>query len=53
MPTTNIVVHGSCLDSTTTIDLNFDQALSESLSHDIHQLLHTNAFEQKKKSILF
>ena len=53
-PTTNIIVHGSCLYSTTTIDLNFDQALSETLSHDIHQLLlHTDAFEHKKKSILF
>ena len=53
MPTTNIVVHGNCLYSTTAINLNFDQALSETLIHDMYQLLRTDTFEQKKKSIHF
>lgn len=31
----------------------FDLSLPESLRHDVNQLLHLDAYEQKKKSILF
>ena len=49
--TANIVQESSLYTNLT--EYSFDPSITESLNHDISQLLHTDEFEQKKKSILF
>ena len=49
--TANIVQESSLYTNLT--EYSFDPSITESINHDISQLLHTDEFEQKKKSILF